>query len=226
MTPRGLLHKAQIAKSATAFLAAHREYMLTGELAEVCAPIVSKIDANQVLPTPGLAELVQVIFTHNQASELSKAEAAMVKMQERGSGESDKPYIAKILDAKGNLVNRRIGKDEVSVVLDAEGDLVAQRKKTEGELEPLEKGFDSHERAVEWCERRLFDGAPDWVGQVEAKNLIIQGERMKTKVERSTAFSKILKEGKGAVCKRKPTSTSRLGFGVKASQDTAKFSRG
>ena len=202
MSPKGFIHKATIAKSAIAFLTAHREYLTNGELAPITSPIVAKIDNGEVMPTPGLSEIIKAVFDHNLAQETNKAKAAMVKANEP---KEVKAVLARILNGKGEVVTVT-GED--------------------GKETLLEQDFDSLSDADRWCDRRLFDSASDCYGEVIHTKIVIKGKHMTTRVNREEAIARILRKPKGAVLAPQKKGTNSLGFGVKCSQDVAKFSRG
>lgn len=204
MTVDGFLLKTRQkgANSAAAFLAAHREWLTTGTLAEFTTPILAKLDKGEILPTPTLEEIKKVVVTHHILSMEKKGQEAMEKASEP---KEPKAYVATIFDASGNVpevwqekVNPETGKDEGGHV-------------------PLVKDFDLPQRAEGWLERKLFDGAPDWHGEVASMAALKQdGTSIITRVERKDAIANILRRGRTPVCHKKAVSTSRLGFGVKS----------
>jgi hypothetical protein len=113
---------------------------------------------------------------------------------------TQKPWLATIYNLKGEIQTRVTEK---------------------GEVEDLVKGFDKSQDADRWADRRLFDGASDWYGVVEHTTL-----KVRTFINRQDAIARILKRPKGPTVHTKGTSTKTLGFGVKAKQDRASFSRG
>jgi hypothetical protein len=103
MTPKGFLHKAKIAKSALAFFAAHRDYMLTGELAPITAPILEAVEAKAKMPTPALSEMIQAVFSHNMVASVEAAK----RSQERSQAAAEKPpenYTVRVLSPKGETL--------------------------------------------------------------------------------------------------------------------------
>lgn len=202
MTPKGFIHKARTAKSALAFIAAYRDYMVTGDLAPITAPILAKVDEGTLMATPGLSEIVQAVFAHTLQVEVQKGEA---KVLAGDAPKTQKPYECAVYLANGE---------------------VATRTNDKGEEEDITASFELWQRATEWCDRRLFDGAAGWYGEVVATKLIIKGKPMVTHIKRDESIERILKVAKGPVMHKKPQSTSALSFGVKCKQDVAKFSRG
>lgn len=199
MTPKGFLHKAttKAANNATAFLAAHRAWLETGELAPLTSPILRKLDEKDVMPTPALEEIKNVVLCHFLAQETKKAEDQMAKANEP---KVQKAYLATIFDSKGN---------------------VATYLNEEKEEKELRQSFDMAQDAERWCDRRLFDGAPDWHGTVVSTKGLPP-----IHVLREDAIARILKKPKGPAVHTKGVSTKKLGFGVKAKGDHFHFSKG
>lgn len=208
MTAKGFLHKAgtKAAFAAQAFLLSHREWLTTGELAQVTSPILAKLD-EKLISVPGivpgvaaqesLQEIKTAVLNHMIQADALKAEAAMEKAQEKGV---EKNHIATILDGHG---------------------VICTRTKEDGTEEDLIKGFDLPQDAMRWIDRRLFDGASDWNG-----NLVHTQTNQEEQIIREDSIARILKQPRGPVIKPQSKSTPRLGFGVKAKQSTASFSRG
>lgn len=199
MSAKGFLHKAgtKAANSAAAFIATHRQWLETGEVAEVTSPILAKLDKAEILPTPALIEIKNAVLGHMIASDALKAEKAMEKAQDRGS---EKNHIGTIFDANGMIVTRI---------------------KEDGDEEELIKGFDMPQDAQRWVDRRLFDLQPGCYGIV-----VHTQTNQETLTLRDDSIARILKTPKGPAIKAQKKSTPRLGFGVKAKQDTASFSHG
>lgn len=199
MSAKGFLHKANLkaGNSAIAFLVAHREWLTTGELAPITMPILAKVDAKEIMPTPGLQEIKNAVFNHMIASEISKAEKAIEKAQEPGA---TKAHVATILDENGKI---------------------ATRINAKGNEEDLIKSFDLPQEAMRWVIRRLIEAAPWSYATIDHVKTVQQEV-----ITRDDAFAIEFKFKKGAVLKAQSKTTNRLGFGVKASQDHASFSRG
>lgn len=198
MTARGFLAKTntKAANSAAAFLQAHRDYLTTGELASATSPILAKLDAKELLPTPALHEIAQAVLNHIVESDRQKLEANIEKASSPSG--ANKPWLAQIIDAHGNICTR----------------LNAQ-----GVEEDLIKGFDHASDADRWVDRRLYEGASDWHGEVD-------GLGTHTYTSRLDAMSRMDKKPKGPAIHQRGKSTKTLGFGVRAKQDRASFSRG
>ena len=202
MTMKGFLHKANITKGALGFLAAHREYLTTGEYAAITSPIVAQIDSGKLMATPGLAAITKAVYDHMIVVDDQKA---LEKMQNQSEPAEPKNYQARILTAKGEI---------------------ATKLNDKGEYEDLVKEFDLHQRAEEWCDRRLFDGETDWYGEVVACKLQTANGPMITHVNREISVEKILKGKRGPVMHKANKSNGKLSFGVKCNNDVSKFSHG
>lgn len=145
MTSKGFLYRAsgKAANSAEAFLKQHRDWLVTGELAQMTSPILAKLDNKEILPTPCLENIKSVVYGHMLASDARKADQAIEKAT---SSKSSKTYIATIYDANGLVVNRTT---------------------KDGEQEDLIKGFDFSQRAKDWIDLRLVEAAPNCYGVME-----------------------------------------------------------
>ena len=198
MTPKGFLHKTttKAANSAIAFLAQYREYLTTGEIASKTSPILARVDAGELLPTPALKEIQYAVMSHIIEADTAKAEAVV----EPGTGGGTrKPWRTTIYDAAG---------------------VVQTRITTKGEEEDLIKGFDLSADADRWADRRLFEGTHGWYAIVE--HTIIPN--ISSRIERGDSMARILRKPKGPTVAVKGKSTKTLGFGVKAKQTRVTFS--
>lgn len=202
MTERGFLHKASGKIGAQAFIAQHRAWLETGDLASFTTPILRKLDAKEILPTPALEKLNEVVLGHMLAKETAKAEDAILNPKQA----TVKPWKATIFNAKGE---------------------VQTRTTEDGKVEELSKGFDNSNDADRWCDRRLFDGASDWFGVVTHTTIVTKsGEFLSTVIMRDDSIARILKQPKKPVMKPQAKSTNSLGFGVKCTNDRSVFSKG
>lgn len=125
MSPKGFLHKTttKAANSAIAFLAQYREYLVTGEVKDKTSPIIAKVDAGELLPTPALREIQYAVMTHIIEADSAKG--------------TRKPWKASIYDAAGVLQTRmkNDGEEEDLVKgfdLGQEADRWADRRLFEG----------------------------------------------------------------------------------------------
>jgi hypothetical protein len=203
MSPKGFLHKCstKAANSAIAFLAAHRTFLQTGELAQKTSPILAKLDAGELLPTPCLKEIQYAVMTHIIESDQRKLDEKVQQAQEGSTKTTRKPWCASIFNAEG---------------------VIQTRVKPDGEVEDLIQGFELSSDADRWVDRRLFDGASDWYGEV-AHTVI---PNVCSRIERADSIARILKQKKGPTVQVKGKSTKTLGFGVKAKETRVTFSRG
>jgi len=210
MTAKGFLAKTntKAANSALAFLSQYREYLLTGELSAKAGPILSKLDTDRaealsqkrdtsVMAAEALREIQYAVMSHIIESDVVKAD----KVAEPAPRQSKNPWRTTIYNAEGEVQTRVTEK---------------------GEVEDLVKGFDLGQRANEWADRRLFDGASDWYAIVQHTVLA----NVFTRIERSDSIARILKQPKGPAIQQKGKSTKTLGFGVKAKETRVSFSRG
>lgn len=141
MTPKGFFKKlnSKAAASALGFIAAHREYLLNGDLAELTKPILDRLDSGELFPTPAISKLKQVVASHIINMEKAKADKA-IERASRVSNRIAKAFEAVILDNAGRIVLDDEGKD-------------------------LHKTFDKPQDAERWVDRRLFDN-PNTYGEV------------------------------------------------------------
>jgi len=141
MTAKGFYNKlnSKAAASALGFIAAHREYLMSGELSELTKPVLDRVDSGELFPTPAISELKQIVAGHILAMEKAKADKA-IERSSRVSTRTAKAFEAVILDNAGRIV------------LDDEGN-------------DLRKAFEKPQDAERWVDRRLFDN-PNTVGEV------------------------------------------------------------
>jgi len=205
MTNKMFLHKStgKAALAASGFIAAHREFLLTGELALFTTPILLKVDSKDLMPTPALDQLKEVVLAHHLAEEIRKAEE---KMNAAPTQRKTKAYVATIYDSKTGEV--------------------VQEKNDQGKLVDLTESFDDSTRAEGWTDRRLFD-SPGCFGVVESTKLFRQdGTAFAATILRDDSIARILRKPKAPVMKAQKKSGGRLSFGVKVKPSHASFSRG
>jgi len=203
MTPRGFLAKANSAKSAQAFFEAHKEYILTGEIAPLVAPLLAAVKRGDMFPTVGLNAIKQAVVAHIMLEASSKAKEQLAKAAKpKSPPKSNLPYRAEVLD-----------KDD-DIAIGDNGD-------------PLLAFFDKWQDAERWLDRKLFDAAPSDHGEITHR-YVVNGES-KNKIHfvtREDAMARILHKGPQGAFKSLKFGGSKLGFGVKAKNDVSKFSKG
>jgi hypothetical protein len=91
--------------------------------------------------------------------------------------------------------------------------------------QPIRRGFDLHQRAIDWIDRRLFEASPDCFGEVHS-NRCTNPEHATDIIRRDESIARLLKEPRMAVHKVSHPSNGNLGFGVKVRQSKVAFSRG
>lgn len=197
MSPKGFLHKTttKAAGSAMAFLATYRDYLLTGEVAVATSPIIARLDAGTVMPTPALEEVKAAVFAHMRKQDSLKAEASIEKEQ---APKKTKPHVGTIYDETG---------------------AIATRVNNEGEVEDLIKSFDLPQECQRWIDRRLVEAAPRSYATMDH----VKTAQQET-ITRDEAHERIFKVKSGPVFKPQSKSTPRLGFGVKAHPSKSTFS--
>ena len=206
MTPKMFLHRASTTKlSAEGFLNQHKEFLLTGDLAELAAPVLIKVENKSLYPTPALDVIRGIVLSHLLAEQVWKDERAQERKGERESKATPKNWLASIYTKDGEI---------------------ATRINAKGEVEDLQEGFHTSSQADGWVDRRLFDGASDWTGEVHHTSVVVNGEPFGWKVDRSTSISRTLKRPAPTATKNMAKKTSALGWGVKSSPSVSKFSRG
>lgn len=201
MTPKTFLKKlnSKAAASAIGFLAAHREYLTSGELADTLRPIVEKVDQGQLMPTPALSEIRQAVMDHILAAELAKAEKAIARANKPGgTGSATKPFQAVILNSAG---------------------IVQTYVNNQGEEKEYRQNFRLPQEAERWVDRRLVDGAPNWHGEV-----LHHGSPWDT-IEREASMARVLKRPLSPFMKRSP-SPGRLSGQIKIRAKHHSFSQG
>lgn len=86
--------------------------------------------------------------------------------------------------------------------------------------------FHLHQDAERWVDNRLYSGYPGSHGEVVHTKILIKGQPQTSLITREDSISRILRQPKGAATKKVGVSSGRLGFGVRARQSHAHFSRG
>jgi len=207
MTPKGFLSKATKPNiSAAGFLAQHREYMLSGEMSIVLAPIIAKVDAGEIVPDMAVSKIADSTMHFIIASNILKGQKAM-KAQEPGAPK----------ESRGS----RKAKDWSAGIYNSADDIQI-RVKDNGEEEEMYKEFDKSSDAERWVDRRLaLDCGPDCYGEV-----IHTSSKRRNVVLRDDALARFYKRPKSAVMKSQPSGGGSLSFGVRVKESKATFSKG
>lgn len=201
MTPRMFLNLAikNTKYSSDGFIAAYRSFLETGELAAQVSPILAKIDSKEVLPTPGLEAIKNIVFSHV----LSKLEDTIKPIK---SDRIEKAYIATIFTSEGT----------VATTLD--------ENKEEKELS---SSFEHSQEAERWCQRKLYEGAPDWHGEITWTKIHTRsGIPMVTRVERASAIYALTPRKRSPFMHYNKAGSGPLGPQMKVGQTHANFSHG
>lgn len=201
MTVKMFLHRSGGKVSASAFLQAHRDFLVTGELASVTSPILAKIDAGQTMPTPGLEEIRSVVLRHHLLAEALKAEAKLLAAGEGPAASASKTWEVTCYDSRGN---------------------VQTRVNAKGETVDLSESFALQQRASEWADRRLVhDCASDCFA-----TLIHVPSGLEAVIMRNDAMGRVFPKIKTPVIKQTGSRDGKLSFGTKVHESRAVFSRG
>jgi hypothetical protein len=206
MTPQGFLHKTttKAANAAAGFLETHRTWLTTGELAEMTSPILRKLDDKEILPTPALEAIKNVVYGYMIASEIRKGEERIAKI-EAGGDRVPKNWLATIYNKDGNICVRVKDGKEI----------------------PLQQEFDQPQEADRWCDRRLVEGETDWYGVVaHTTKTTKDGDPLATTVLRNDAMARTHASRGGPVMKNQAKSAGKLSWGVKSRPSKASFSHG
>src|SRR5208282_2142241 len=140
MSCKGFLSKATKPNiSAAGFLSQHREYMLSGEMSIVLAPIIVKVDTGEIEAIPALDMAATLAMHHINATNILKGQRSI---QSQGTGAT-----------KVSRSPRKI-KDWTAAIYNSE-DVIQIRTKENGEEEEMYKEFDKSSEADRWIDRRL-----------------------------------------------------------------------
>lgn len=121
---------------AMATIAGFMDYFKNGPVAAYTAPIIEKVEAGTLYPTPALSLLKEAIVAHIVAQSLESA----INPKPRAVAEASAPTVK-----------------FTAIIIDGNG-----RQVCDNEGNPLEKDFPLPQRAQGWADRRLFEGASDW----------------------------------------------------------------
>jgi hypothetical protein len=200
LSPKMLLHRANTSKSAMGFIQQYREYMVSGELADLLSPIVARVDAGSLMPTPAKDEIARATLEHIVACALVKLEEGRDKLMKGETHSSTKRWQASVVDAN-DVIQTYINED--------------------GEVKDLIKSGDDVSTLDRWLDRKLFEGSSEWHGIIEHSVM-----QVRTIVERSDAIARILRQPKSAVSRQQSKSAGRLSFGMQVRNDHSHFSHG
>jgi hypothetical protein len=212
MTPKmWLLRSTQkAALSAEAFLRAHRDFLTSGDLRSIAAPILARIETREIMPTPGLQLLREAILAHSIQVEADQAKA---KLQAKTEAE----------ESADELLH---GKQWRAVIYNQKGEIQTRVKET-GEIVDLDETFPTAAAADRWTDRRLVESASDCFGVVSSLTMMRQdGTPISNTVLRGDAIARLLKAPKQPFGKKVGTRDDKLSFGVKAHPSHAHFSHG
>lgn len=119
--------------NAREYLASHREWLVTTP----AQPILVKLDAGEVYPTPALSAIVKALVSWAlQGGDTPKAS----KVREPRATKQDKPYQARIVDELGVVVHEYQGDTPTSCERWCDGKLV-DLPHHKGEVECVKSGF-------------------------------------------------------------------------------------
>jgi hypothetical protein len=106
ITVKSFLFKAgtKAANSASGFLQAYREFLVHGEVASITSPILARVDAKELLPTPALELIRQAVLSHHLLVEAKKAEDKLLAEQNPSEKKPTSNYTASIYTSKGEEV--------------------------------------------------------------------------------------------------------------------------
>lgn len=216
MTAKGFLHKAgtKAAASADAFIKAHRAWLETGTLAELTGPILAKVDSRELMPTPALEVLKEVVLGHMLASTINNAKIAIAKAD---SGERTEA-----------IASTSASKPWEATIYDADGNVVIKIHPETGKESTLEEKFAKPQDADGWVDRRLVQGSEGWFGVVVNHTLQSkEGDSLSRTILRGDAMARTFGARKpNPVCKSNAKASGKLSFGVKSKPSVSKFSHG
>jgi hypothetical protein len=233
MTPKKFI-KAKLSGKSTAegFIAAHQDFIKGYQF---LSPIVEAYDRKEILPTPTLQLMQSALLEHTIANEVRLALSRAKLKKPRNVLETSKPYVISIfvknddneivLGTYDKVLGYKIIKEEggkIETVETEEETAGFQIVETLIEEEEMVYSADLYQEAEGLADRRLVK----FEHSIYAEIVNNQGAMIKTIVHRRDAIARVYAKKKGPSCRNTSKSTSKLGFGIKASQDTASFSRG
>lgn len=205
MTAKTFIRKSSGSVSAEAFIQAQREWLETGELAQFTSPLLARLDAKDILPTPCLEALRGVVLGYKLAQDTRINEVSADKNGRKPKKEY--PFVATIYNADG---------------------VIQTRMTEEGFEKDLIQGFESPSLANNWVDNRLFSGVtPDCYGVIVHTKMIDKNTEapMQTIINREDSIARVMKTKRNPVMAKKPQQSS-LGWGAKVKNSTCHFSHG
>lgn len=205
MTEKGFVFKCgtKAANSAAAFISAHREFLMSGTLKNVSEPILSKMDAGDILPKLALEELRKAVFSHMLAQQAAEIKNSIGKTREYTS---TKKHTATIYDKNNNVLT----------FIDSKG-----------QTQDLTKSFNLPQEAERWVDLRLVEQSAGAFAVIKHSNT-----NQETVVNRESSYmsrgalSRVFKPQKVALHKNTSKRSASLRSHMQVKQDYASFSRG
>jgi siroheme synthase len=168
LTAKGFLAKANAKVSATAFLAEHKAWLLTGTRRLLTEPILIKLEKGEIFPTPALQEIKQAVMSHEIAFNILQGESKM------SEAKTTSPYTVTIYDGDKPVTTKSVTKDK-----DGKEKVIDK---------PMIMNFDMGQRAEEWAARRLTtEGGSSW--RAEIRENVTGKIRV---MDRDKAFSRLV----------------------------------
>lgn len=199
MGVKGFLAKANAKVSADGFIAQHREWLVSGELAPIVTPILVKLDNREVFPTAALNEIREAAFNHLQKAATSKEPKAITAKAEKEPG----------------TVRESTPKNWCGMIINARGEVIE------------DMSFNDASSADRWVDRRLVDAASDCHGEVMSASLTLpSGKPLITLVNRDDAMARLFGRKIGPSTKSQKKSPGRLSGGMRVKESHSTFSGG
>lgn len=193
--------------SAQAYLEAHAEFLASNELAPITSPIIEKVKNRDIMPTPALAQIQQVVFDYMMQVDKAKADYSLANPSKGGRSAGQK--------------------SQTSVIYSKDGEILTRVDEETGEVKDLIANHDLFQDAQGWCDRRLDECEPDSYAVITSNKLITPKGVFTTHIKRNESIARLARRmGHNTVMKSSPKSTSRLSFGVKCNPSKSTFSGG
>ena len=205
MTEKGFVFKCgtKAAHSASAFISTHREFLMSASLKNVSEPILSKMDAGDIMPELALEQLRQAVFNHMLAEQAHQIESNFGKTREYTTS---KKHTATLYDKDNNILT----------FIDSKG-----------QTQDLVKSFNLPQEAERWVDLRLVEQAAGAYAVIKHSNT-----NQETVVRRESSYmnrgalSRVFKPQKVALHKNTSKRSASLRSHMQVKQDYANFSRG